>query len=57
MTITQTEGLCDVCTHGLDTHDRIATRFCQATRTNALTRACICSAVGIPAAKKIAYRS
>ena len=57
MTTTENQDSCDVCSHGLDVHDRVADRFCQATRSNALTRSCICSVVGIPAAHKIAYRS
>lgn len=33
---------CDVCSHEMSRHDPIATRFCDATSNNALTRACIC---------------
>ena len=33
---------CDVCGHSLETHDRIADRFCRATLEHALARKCIC---------------
>jgi hypothetical protein len=34
---------CTMCPHPLDTHDRIAARYCQATQSNAIARGCICS--------------
>lgn len=34
---------CDVCRHTVGDHDRIATRYCTATQTHALSRGCICS--------------
>ncbi len=33
---------CDVCTHPVAGHDRTATRYCDATQQNALSRRCIC---------------
>ncbi len=36
---------CDVCPHGLDSHDAIGRRFCQATLDRALTRGCACRTV------------
>jgi len=32
----------DVCKHALSGHDRTATRYCDATQTNAQSRGCIC---------------
>jgi hypothetical protein len=40
--------MCDVCGHELAIHDRIAERYCRATRDNALSRACICPTVDSP---------
>jgi hypothetical protein len=47
---TSNSEVCDVCSHELAAHDRIADRYCAATRTNAMTRGCICSKASIPAA-------
>jgi hypothetical protein len=33
---------CDVCGHPMTSHDRISTRFCDATQAGALSRGCIC---------------
>ena len=33
---------CDVCGHPTAAHDRISSRFCQATQSGALSRGCIC---------------
>lgn len=50
MTTNATDQVCDVCSHSLASHDRIADRYCTATRTNAMTRGCICAAAKIPVA-------
>lgn len=36
---------CDVCTHAVSGHDHTATRYCDATQANALSRRCICRPV------------
>ena len=54
---TSTSELCDVCKHEVARHDRIADRYCNATRTNAMTRGCICSAADIPVASVTAAAS
>jgi len=33
---------CDMCSHSIEVHDKIATRFCAATAAGALSRGCIC---------------
>jgi hypothetical protein len=33
---------CDVCGHPMSAHDRISSRFCDATQAGALSRGCIC---------------
>jgi hypothetical protein len=38
----ETRPRCIVCEHDLPAHDTISLRYCQATQTHALTRACIC---------------
>jgi hypothetical protein len=35
---------CDVCGHSMQVHDRISTRYCNATQTSGLTRGCMCPA-------------
>ena len=35
-------GLCAVCPHPIDSHDRISLRFCQATQATVTTRGCVC---------------
>ena len=35
--------VCDACGHHLSSHDAIAKRYCQASRTHALTRVCACA--------------
>jgi hypothetical protein len=35
---------CAACTHPLEDHDAIATRFCRATVTARLDRGCVCQA-------------
>jgi hypothetical protein len=35
-------GVCGVCPHPLDSHDRISLRFCHATQATAATRGCVC---------------
>ncbi len=47
---TDTVPLCDVCSHSSQLHDRIAERYCNATRANAMTRGCICAVAKVPAA-------
>ena len=39
---TQPTDACDACVHSLSSHDAISLRFCQATVTAALSRACVC---------------
>jgi hypothetical protein len=34
--------LCDNCLHPLDYHDSVASRYCAATGSSALTRGCVC---------------
>ena len=34
--------MCDVCAHAISGHDVTATRYCDATQANALSRGCIC---------------
>jgi hypothetical protein len=38
------DGCCIACHHPHDSHDAIASRYCQATVAQALTRGCICRA-------------
>lgn len=33
---------CEMCSHPMNKHDGIATRYCAATQMNALSRNCIC---------------
>jgi hypothetical protein len=35
-------GVCAVCPHPIDSHDRISLRFCRATQASAMTRGCVC---------------
>lgn len=35
-------GSCDVCGHPVSAHDVISARYCAATASGALTRACVC---------------
>ena len=48
MTSDGTATACDVCGHPLETHDRIAERFCRATLEHALARKCICPPPDVP---------
>jgi hypothetical protein len=44
-TVLEPVDVCDVCLHAISGHDPIATRYCHATQTNALSRGCICRLV------------
>jgi hypothetical protein len=33
---------CDMCSHPLEAHDSIATRYCAASASSALSRGCVC---------------
>lgn len=33
---------CDMCSHADEYHDSIATRYCAATASSALSRGCVC---------------
>ncbi len=37
------EAICDVCGHPHRVHGTVGVRWCGASRTNALTRGCLCS--------------
>jgi hypothetical protein len=37
-----------LCGHATDEHDFIASRYCRATVTSALTRACMCVPASVP---------
>lgn len=39
---TAAAATCDVCGHLVSAHDRVATRYCDATLNNALARGCLC---------------
>ncbi|WP_199439312.1 RGCVC family protein [Umezawaea beigongshangensis] len=39
---TRSSGECPACPHPLDDHDDLGRRFCAATTSSALSRACIC---------------
>ncbi|MDQ6848606.1 MAG: RGCVC family protein [Actinomycetota bacterium] len=48
MTPTKVLPICDVCSHPIELHDHIAERYCNATRTNAATRGCVCAVAKVP---------
>jgi hypothetical protein len=36
------QPMCGMCLHPLESHDAIATRYCEATASSALARGCVC---------------
>jgi hypothetical protein len=34
--------ICGMCLHPLESHDAIATRYCEATSSSGLARGCVC---------------
>ena len=40
------EDRCIACGHGLEAHDAIGIRYCEATQLHASTRRCICAVAG-----------
>jgi hypothetical protein len=34
--------ICGMCLHTRDSHDAVATRYCEATASSALSRGCVC---------------
>lgn len=46
-----TEVVCAVCGHDLDSHDAIARRFCTATAAGEFHRGCVCVSPAKPAAE------
>ena len=40
-----------LCGHATDAHDVIASRYCKATITSGLTRACMCVPASVPLAR------
>jgi hypothetical protein len=41
-------GTSCLCGHAADEHDLLASRYCKATVTGALTRACMCKPASVP---------